>query len=166
MSEVRDRAAKVLSEVPPLGQQITSVGPTAAQFTKMTGVTQATLAANWATGGIMTTCNAFTGWFSKAVGCKEYLRRFDLDTYLPKSGKGYAWVKSDGTNRPGYGDIVRFKSFHVGVSLDFEGDTWNTAESGQGGPKMGYDVLKRKQKSPYDGSKVLGWVDLDLYFGE
>jgi hypothetical protein len=165
MSEtIRDRAEKILSEVPPLGQQVTSVGSTAALFTKLTGgVTQKTLEANWATGGILTTCNAFTGWFAGQLGSKEYLGRFDLDTYLPKMNKGHAWVPAKHGGRPKYGDIVRFKKFHVGISLDFDGDTWNTAESGQGGPKAGCDILKRKQTT-FDGDALIGWVDLELYF--
>src|SRR5262245_15310311 len=136
---IRERARQILdAEVPPLGQQITSVGPTADKFVKLTGISQATLEANWATGGKMTTCNGFTGWYSRALGSNIYLGRFDLDTYLPKMGKGEAWIKSTPDNRPKYGDICRYAHFHVGVSLDFDGDIWNHADSGQGGRSTGF----------------------------
>jgi hypothetical protein len=53
----------------------------------------------------------------------------------------------------------------MGVSLDFEGTMWNTAESGQGGPGEDYtkgrDLCKRKRQV-WDPSKLLGWVDLDI----
>ena len=91
------------------------------------------------------------------------LGRFDIDTYLAKIGKGHAWVPAADGVWPQYGDIFRPKSFHMGISLDYDGDLWNTAESGQGGPKAGCDIIKRKQR-PYDGSKLKGWVDLELYF--
>lgn len=165
---IRDKAREILNEVPPLGQQINSVGPTAAKFTRLTGgVTHATLKANWDSGGIMTTCNAFTGWYAGQLGSKSYLGRFDLDTYLPKIGKSDAWIKSTADNRPKFGDICRHASFHVGVSLDFDGDVWNRCDSGQGGKGVGYDVIKRiRGTGPYDPKKLVGWVDIEIYFGE
>lgn len=164
---IRDRARQILSAVPPLGGQINSTGPTAQLFTKMTGMTQATLEANWASGGIMTCCNAFTGWYSKELGSPLYLGRFDLDTYLPKNGKGDSWIKSEPGKRPKYGDICRFAKFHVGVSEDFEGDIWNHVDGGQGGKKTGYDVIKRiRDAHPFEHTKLLGWVDIEIYFGE
>lgn len=164
---IRDRARDILSVVPPIGQQINSVGSTAQLFTQLTGTSQATLEQNWAGGGKMTTCNGFTGWFGNQLGSKLYLGRFDLDTYLPKQGKGDAWIKSTPDNRPKYGDICRFAKFHVGVSLDFEGDIWTHADSGQGGRTAGFDIIKRiRDKEPYSYQKLLGWVDIEIYFGE
>jgi hypothetical protein len=165
-NDIRERAKEYLKAVPPLGQQITSTGATAALFTKLTGVTQATLEANWANGGIMTTCNEFVGHYGKALGSKDYLGRFDIDAYLKKVGKGHAWAPRTADARPKYGDVFLLrdaKHLHMGVSLDFEGDQWNTVESGQGGPKMKCDVIKRKQQD-YNGCVHIGWVDLELYF--
>jgi hypothetical protein len=167
MGSIRERARQILSVVPPLGQQINSVGATASLFTKLTGVDQATLQKNWDGGGIMTTCNGFTGWFSRELGSKLYLGRFDLDTYLPKNNLGHAWIKSTPGSRPKFGDICRYAKFHVGISLDFEGDIWNHVDSGQGGKKTGYDIIKRiRDTNPYEHTKLLGWVDLEKYFGE
>jgi len=165
MSDIRERAREILSVVPPLGQQINSVGPTASLFTQLTGVDQATLQKNWASGGIMTTCNCFTGWYGNQLGSKLILGRFDLDTYLPKNGKGDAWIKSTPDTRPKYGDICRYAKFHVGISLDFEGDIWNHVDSGQGGKNTGYDIIKRKRDTEaYSHTKLLGWVDIDILF--
>ena len=162
--DIRERARQILSEVPPLGQQINSVGPTASKFVKMTGTSQATLEANWKTGGIMTTCNAFTGWFGRELGSKDYLGRFDLEQMVKKWGKEHAWVSASSGAQPKYGDIFKAKKFHVGISLDFEGGMWNTAESGQGGSRTGYDIIKRKQ-TPWDPGAMQGWVDIDVLLG-
>jgi hypothetical protein len=139
------------------------------RFEKLTGVTQAYLEAQWKTIA-MTTCNESVGKFGATLGSKNYLGAFFLDTQLAKWGKGLAWVPfvADGP-RPKYGDIFLRKKagtkiLHQGISLDFNGTTWNKAESGQGGKNLGYDVIKRN-KSTYPGSALQGWVDLELYFG-
>lgn len=163
--DIRERARQILSKVPPLGQQINSVGPTAGKFVEMTGTSQATLEANWKTGGIMTTCNAFVGWFGRELGSKNYLGRFDIDTMVKKWGKEHAWIPASSGAQPKYGDIFRPKKFHMGISLDFEGGLWNTAESGQGGSKTGYDIIKRKQ-AMWDPSLMQGWVDIELLLGD
>jgi hypothetical protein len=163
--DIRERAMQILLEVPPLGQQINSVGPTAAKFLKMTGTSQATLEANWKTGGIMTTCNAFVGWFGRELGSKNYLGRFDLEAMVKKWGKEHAWIPASSGAQPKYGDVFKAKKFHVGISLDFEGGLWNTAESGQGGSKIGYDIIKRK-RATWDPTLLQGWVDIELLLGD
>jgi hypothetical protein len=164
-SDIRERARQILLEVPPFGQQINSVGPTAAKFLKMTGTSQAVLEANWKTGGIMTTCNAFVGWYGTQLGSKNYLGRFDIETMVKKWGKEHAWIPVSSGAQPKYGDIFRPKKFHIGLSLDFEGGMWNTAESGQGGSKTGYDIIKRK-RSNWDPGLIQGWVDIELLLGD
>jgi hypothetical protein len=91
----------------------------------------------------MTACNGFVGWYSRTLrtaieGTKapnDYLGRFDLETYLPQIGMKHAWVRSAADIRPKFGDICRHTAFHVGVSLDFEGDFWNHVDAGQGRAK-------------------------------
>lgn len=164
---IRDKARQILSIIPPIGQQINSTGPTAQLFTQVTNMTQATLQSNWDSGGIMTSCNGFTGWYSTQLGSPFSLGRFDLDSYLPKKGKGDAWIKSGPGKRPKYGDICRYAKFHVGVSLDFEGDIWTHADGGQGGKRTGYDIVKRiRDTTAFDPSKLAGWVDIEIFFGE
>ena len=122
----------------------------------------------------MTACNEFVGWYGAKLGSKDYLGRFDLETFLPKIGKAYSWVKSTKDARPKYGDICRHTAFHEGISLDFDGGNWNHVDAGQGGPirdkdkklQGGHDVLKRTLGKPYDFTKLQGWIDLDLYFSQ
>jgi hypothetical protein len=92
-------------------------------------------------------------------GSEKYLGRFDIEAELTRMSKGKSWVSAKSGARPKYGDIFRPKKFHMGISLDFEGDKWNTAESGLGVPKTGFDIIKRKQ-----ADALQGWVDLELYF--
>ncbi len=154
-NDFRARAIKLLAPLPPSPQEITSNGPQRNLFTQMTGLTQEMLQDAWAKGKNLTSCNAFTGWFSRAMGSKAYLGRFDLDAYAKKS-----WVSASSGRTPRYGDILRFKTFHVGIALDLVDGVLHTAEGGQGGPKRGFDAIKRKQM-PWDPSKFTGWVDLE-----
>lgn len=160
---IRDRMKEALKEVPPLGQQITSDGSTAALFTKLTGTSHARMQKDWDNGGIMTACNGFVGTIGNQLGSKEFLGQFEIEKVLKKIGKGEAWVPSTAGVRPKYGDIFVRKGLHMGISLDFEGDVWNTVEAGQGGPKAKRDILMRK-KTKYDASALQGWVDIELYF--
>jgi len=173
MAGIRDKAEEVLRVVPTAGQ-ITSNGKTADTFTKLTGTSQETMKKNWDAGGIMTACNGFVGWYARMLRSKvdgtmappDYLGRFDLETFLPSIGMGHAWIKSTADGRPKYGDICRHTAFHVGVSLDFDGDYWNHVDAGQGGPKVGCDILKRtRSATPYDPTKLQGWIDIELYYG-
>jgi hypothetical protein len=167
-SNIRERAREILSVVP-VGQDIASVGGTASLFTQLTGLTQATLQQNWNAGVKLTSCNAFTGWYGRELGSELYLGRFDLETYLPKHGKGHSWVKSTNDIRPKFGDVCRFKDsvkFHVNVSLEFDGDVWTHVDGGQGGPTAGYDIIRRiRDKTAFDPNKLAGWLDIELYFG-
>ena len=62
MTEIRDKARTIIdAALPPPNTVVTSDGPTAARYKELTGLSQEALAANWATGGIMTGCNGFTG---------------------------------------------------------------------------------------------------------
>jgi hypothetical protein len=162
--DIRERAKEILSVVPPLGQQINSVGATAALFTKLTGRTQSDLQTNWDSGGIMTTCNEFVGWFGREIGSKKFLGRFDIEQELKTIGRSDAWIPASSGERPKYGDIFRPTKFHMGISLDFEGEMWNTVESGQGGKRTGYDIIKRKQQK-WDPNLIQGWVDIEIFLG-
>lgn len=136
-------------------------------------MTQATLEENWKGGGILTSCNAFVNVYATTLGSKKDLGRFDIDKKLAEWGKGLAWVPSGGDARPKYGDIFlripppepgkKYSDIHMGISLDFKGIDWNTAEGGQGGKTTTYDIIKRKH-STYPPNGLKGWVDLELYF--
>ena len=167
MSAIRDSARKILDAVLPTASTvITSNGATGGQYTDITGLTQKALTDNWSKGGIMTGCNGFTGWYGRKLGSSVYLGVFDLEGVVKKAGKPTAWVASTRTNRPGYGDILRHASFHVDVCLGFDGDVLLRAAGGQGGKSAGCDIIKRvRGAGPYDPSKLVGWIDIDVYFG-
>ena len=166
MGDIRDKAKEMLKAVPEPPAQINSDGATAGTYTKLThGLTHKSMTDNWATGGIKTGCNEFVAWYCFGLGSKVNLGRFDLETYLPTINKGNTWVKSTQDVRPKYGDICRHTAFHVGISLDFNGDKWNHVDAGQGGPKAGHDILMRTYgDKPYNYKNLQGWVDLDLFF--
>lgn len=156
--EFRARVNKVLQELPPYPEEITSNGPKRNIFTKMTdGLTHEKLLDAWNRGKKLTSCNAFTGWFARSMGSKKYLGRFDLDT-LAKS----AWIPATSGRTPKYGDILRFQAFHVGIALDFVNGALNTAEGGQGGPLRRFDAIGRKKRN-WDPTKFMGWVDLEKW---
>jgi hypothetical protein len=166
MSAIRDEARKILDAALPGNTVITSNGPTANKYAEMTGLSHKRLTDNWATGGIMTGCNGFTGWYGTRLGSKTYLGGFDLQGIVKKAGRPDAWVRSTNDNRPSFGDILRHASFHVDVALDFDGDVLLRAAGGQGGRSMGCDVIKRvRGAGPYNPTKLEGWIDIDIYFG-
>jgi hypothetical protein len=165
MSAIRDKAARYLQQVPEPPNTIGSLSQ-AALFTKLTGTPHERMKANWDTGGYMTACNGFTGTFAVNMGASG-LFMFDLEGALKKEGKSYAWIKSAPDAMPKFGDICRYTAFHVGVSLGSDGKYWRSADAGQGGPKVGQDFLRRKYRNyMHDWTKLQGWVDLDLYFGD
>lgn len=182
LSPVRQKAKKYLDQLPLTGD-VTSNGNTAALFAALTGKTHSELQGIWAeedkpkklrrdagesTAGLATTttCNLFVGRVGNATGYTAMsLGQFDIEKKLKRAGLGDAWIPATSGKRPGYGDPFKPKKFHMGISLDFVGNTWNTAEAGQGGPGVdytkGFDIVKRKQQ-PWDPNTLEGWVDLDI----
>ncbi len=54
---------------------------------------------------------------------------------------------------------------HMAVSLYIEGSTWYTVEGGQGGRRLGYDVIKRKIR-PWPQPYLRGWVSMRALIAE
>ena len=163
MSEIRDKAERILDAIPNRDMR-SNAGD---EYTRYTGLAHSTMKANWDKGGIMTGCNAFVGWYGRELGSKVYLGRFDLATYLPSVGKGDSWIRSSGGRKPQKGDILRHKSFHVDVCDGWDGNILLRIAAGQGGKGMGCDVLKRvRGKAAFDPNNLEGWIDLETYFGE
>ena len=173
MSETRDKARRIIDSVLPEGPPpkiITSDGATAKQYTLMTDLSHKQLTDNWAKGGIMTGCNGFVGWFGRQMHFPMYIGGFDLKGIITKAGKGDAWVDSTDDVRPDYGDILRHTAFHVDVCLGFDEDDDDIllrAAGGQGGKGMGRDIIKRvRGASDYDPKRLMGWIDIDVFFGD
>lgn len=154
MSAARDKAKGLIDQIP--DRDIISSGADASLFNQWTNTSHAAMKANWDTGGIMTACNGWTGTYSAKLG-RAGLGVFDL----PGAG-GSAFIPSDGTKLPKYGDVFRMKKLHVGVCLECTGSEWTVIEAGQGGKSTGYDILRR-QKKPFVASEVLGWIDIDIW---
>jgi hypothetical protein len=163
------------------------------EFQRLTGVTQQTLKAQWDIGKNYTTCNAFTGVYGHhlgdTVGCFHAL--FPEDYLKGDNGKqvghqkrksmAHAWVKSTANGpRPKYGDMyqitgehvkdaqgnIKYDTAHVGIVMEFNDDgTWFHADSGQNDGKVQDRILKQISTTPWDHTKLRGWIDLDLYFG-
>ncbi|WP_342363048.1 hypothetical protein [Terrarubrum flagellatum] len=186
MADVRAKAKKFLDQLPAYDPQgrgdVASNGQRADLFFILTGVTHQSLQNTWKTEDVAkaerrkegkstaglpttTTCNAFVGKLGGAIGSPISLGQFDIEKKLKNAGLGEAWIPADSGKRPGYGDVFRPIKFHMGVSLDFSGDMWNTAESGQGGPGVdytkGFDVVKRKQ-TLWNPASLQGWVDIEI----
>jgi hypothetical protein len=177
--DIRDKARAYLLQVPPAPGEVRSIGATAPLFFQLTGMTQASLQANWNAGGIMTSCNSFVSNFGSHLGSTKSLGCFNLDKVCAQRNKGYAWIPATDGARPKYGDIFEIASrLHQGISLDC-GQSWDTAEGGQGGKTTGYDIVKRKVSVQGTGAlmhltmdkngkpfmePVKGWVDIELYF--
>jgi hypothetical protein len=147
---------------PAFATEMANKYPTDPTFLKYTGTNHVTLLKNWAGGGIMTTCNGFVGQAGKVMGAKDFLGQFELKEFLTKSGKGYAYVDATSGRKPNYGDLFRSESFHMGVSLGFEGEEWLTAEAGQGGSLKGCDAIHRKRKK-FVAASLKGWCDMRSY---
>lgn len=142
------------------------------RFSELTGVDQAWLEQEWNSEdkkrNSVTTCNAFCGKFSEAMGLGS-LGMLKLPEYLKRKGNYRAWIPADLGGGPQPGDIVLyfFPGFHhTNVIRSASGDAWITVDGGQGGKKAGHDVITRVPRSFSElKSKgyVQGWVDIDVY---
>jgi hypothetical protein len=171
----RDEAKKLLDSVLKPGVEIQSKRD-AATFERLTGTPHATLVANWKTGGIMTACNGFVGWYAGSLGIKGIASWFKLEASLKKAGKSHAWVRADGSSEPLYGDILHHSKggtgLHVDVAIGFTSDhRLIRAAAGQTtflkprDPDREFDVLKRVTgQNAFDYHNLLGWLDLERYF--
>ncbi|MDR3493405.1 MAG: hypothetical protein P4L82_02285 [Ancalomicrobiaceae bacterium] len=180
LSPVRQKVAELFGQIP-VDRDVNSNGDTAGLFEQLTGWNQAKLDAKWkdedaaratarADGksekqiSLMpntTTCNEFVIRVGHAIKSPIALGQFYIDNVLQKAGFEEAWVPAGSGERPGLGDpFVVTSRGHMGVSDKFIGDQWYTIESGQGGHKVGHDIIKRKQ-TQWDPSKLLGWVNID-----
>lgn len=189
MVDIRDRARTYLLQVPLPPGEIRSNGLTAALFTRLSGITHNQLLQSWGLAPRkdgstradpppgLTSCNSFVANYAGDAGIgigqqNRSLGQFGLDKKLASWNKSFAWVLPTAGARPKFGDIFEIATtLHQGVSLDFEGGGWNTAEGGQGGSKLQFDIIKRKSL-PQGGDLVShprgplkGWVDIELFAG-
>lgn len=179
---VRDKVKEFLDKNLKPNIKVTSNGDTAGLFTTLTGMSQSSLQTAWksedkakkerrdqglSTAGLPTTtsCNSFVCIVGNQFNAPLPLGQFDIEKKLKRAGMGDAWIPAKSGKKPGYGDPFKATKTHMGVSLDFSGEMWNTAEGGQGGPgqdyTQGFDVVMRKQQ-PWNPSYLEGWVDIEI----
>src|SRR4029078_12475113 len=108
--DIRDSARMYLLQVPPFPSQITSNGPLAALFTKLSGITQSMLLNSWANDPPpgLTSCNGFVGIYGNSTGIampNRFLGQCNLDKKLAVWGKSFAWVTPSAGVRPKFGDV-------------------------------------------------------------
>jgi len=186
--DARAAAAAYLVKVPPFPTLVTSDGFTAKLFTDLSRITHLQLQQSWGQAPRgdgtthpdknfppgLTSCNGFVGVYGTATNIAlpgRDLGQFLLEQRLKQWGKSFAWIPSTAGVRPKFGDIFEVLGRpHVGISLDFVGNTWLTAEGGQGGSQMKRDIIKRKQVTQIDdfvrtdkSEQLKGWVDIDLF---
>lgn len=78
-------------------------------------------------------------------------------------------MPADSGSTPEYGDVYRLydsvpdhngvRLNHMGVSLYVNGTDWYTVDSGQSGPSMGHDALRRNKRT-WKPSALRGWVSM------
>lgn len=116
---------------------------------------------------------------------------FQLEETLKKAGLSHCFVsaKTPGA-KPKYGDILRHVAFHVDVCTGWVGEKMYRIQGGNsshprhpkdkdGNKIEGYpleedkvkirkeydNVMKMTPKTDYDSKAILGWLDIDKYFG-
>jgi hypothetical protein len=172
VASIRDKARGLLL---PLEHKVpikSNEKPEPNLFKWWTGVDQTALETSWKGKSNWTTCNLFVNKYSDLLGGVK-LGAFELEDHLTELGMHRAWVRSTPDNHPNFGDVVRYEAYHVDVAMDYgSGLLWRMA-AGQGGPRMGYDMIdkitshsegKPAERLPYNWSKVKGWVDIEIMF--
>ena len=140
-----------------------------ALFNRFTNLTQSTLEGYWKSGKNLTSCNAMVGRYAAEIlkGKKnvEYFNAFNIKFTCKMMGVPEAWTpkSADPSVKPGFGDVVRWNKFHVGVSLGFANGNWNTVEGGAGQVSAGFCAVKKKARF-YDPSEIMGWANMALLF--
>lgn len=132
------------------------------KFEQLTGMNQEKLSQRWTWDPNYTTCGDFVIHYCNHLDIPAILLLYgEPATCCENEGKGIAWIPNRPSESPKYGDVFKTKGNHVGVSMEYEGSTWRTAEGGQGGKAVKFDMVMRKETQSLDG--VQGWVDIELW---
>lgn len=175
MVDRRKQAADILAKVPKSGVQ-SNTSPDS--FFNWTGYSHSKMLESWRANKngptLLTACGGFASHFAGEMGITDVESFFDLQKSLDKAGKGHAWVPASSGKRPKVGDILRHTTFHVDVAAGWEGDRLVRVAAGQShhprpttNVEGEFDALKWVTgEKAYDPSKLQGWLDIELYFGE
>ncbi len=175
MPTKREEARTLLDTELPVGREVHSLTQSD-RFFQLTNTLHSALVTNWKTGGIMTACNGFTGWYAARMGITGIKSFFQLENSLAAINQSDAWVPADGKSLPQYGDILHHRQggtgLHVDVCIGFaSGQRLMRAAAGQTlfksprKPDQETDVIKRVTgAAAYNYRNLIGWLDLDAYF--
>lgn len=148
------------------GHQIFLSSSNSALFDYYAGKTHEELKKAWETKPRLTTCNGLAGMmFNKLfASCKRGINGLDFDLKGQCHAMApLAWVDQaeNPTARPGYGDILSYKPphLHAAISLGSNHSTWDVIQSGQGGSKVGADIIA-KGNSPYPIERIVGFINV------
>ena len=182
LSPVRRWVQKQLNQLIPNNEGTIRSDTNGAQFQAWTNWSQDGLKKQWeaekGSGAVTTSCNAFLGVLVSKIRTAGGLSAgAPFQSFnLPKAGgQAFHWA-GDASQQPQPGDFFQigtpgpdlshadkggtFK--HVGVILDIDYIIWITVEGGQGGPKSGFDAIKRKVQVRPSG--LMGWINIDEFF--
>lgn len=116
-----------------------------------------------ASGWQMTFCNEFAGECARFC-TNVYMGALNLEDWILKGNKPYAWIDADSGKQPQFGDIFYVLSphRHLGVSRGVKDGVHLKVEAGQGGIHYKEDRLAYTQ-SQWNPAEYAGWVDIDLF---
>lgn len=176
MSAKREEAAKILAQIPKSAEGIRSdLQPD--EFFKWTGIQHSEMLESWRQNmngpKLWTACGGFASKFAGLMGITDVASVFDLEKSLIDTGKAFAWVAASSGADPQVGDILRHVAFHADVAAGWQGRKLIRVAAGQSShprPTKSvegeFDRLKWVTgDSNYDPQKLIGWLDLDMYFG-
>lgn len=164
MTPIREHAASILKQIP---VPVRSNDGTD-NYLKYTGLTHQQLLADWEKRPLgqdgLTGCNSFVGWYASKLGLGGGLAALDLQSAVRGLGKQHAWVASAAGKKPEFGDILHHSIPHTDVAMGFAGVHLKRMAAGQGGRKVGYDVLKLVTgDNEFSYTRLRGWIDIDKY---
>ena len=150
------------------GHQIFLSSSNSALFARYAGKSHEQLKALWKVKPSLTTCNGLAGkMFNKLfVSRKRGINGLSFDLKGQCLAKApLAWVSqaNNPTARPGYGDIMSYKApaLHASISLGAQLKFWTVIQSGQGGSKVGADIIA-KGKEDYPINRIVGWINVAI----
>lgn len=127
-----------------------------------------------------TTCGELPGYLADMLGARGGLERRGLASVMAAGKAHGAWVEAGDGRRPLPGDILVIGGkdgsiSHVSVAVETRGDTWRTADAGQGPrDKQASAYVEREwneRTGMLGGPKgsaaapryLIGWVNIDRY---
>jgi hypothetical protein len=113
--------------------------------------------------GNLTACNSFVGVYGQKMRIPFAVGGFDIEQISANANYTDAYVPARSGKKPQTGDIMTWAQphLHMGVCWE-EGGTIYQVAAGQGGPVVGFDIIRKAPEQVDYASKLRGWLDLEL----